>query len=106
MAVALERFVKQLEESGIVAAGKLENFIPPKAHPKDAELSTSGDDGWHRVASLVSGCSRSKSCRRCVAVVGSFANGTSPSPGKNVQATLLNLPRSNPIIVLIAVGSV
>ncbi|HEX4132962.1 MAG TPA: SUMF1/EgtB/PvdO family nonheme iron enzyme [Pirellulales bacterium] len=39
MAVALETVVKQLEDSGIVAAGKLENFVPPKAHPKDvAEL--------------------------------------------------------------------
>ena len=37
MAVALEKFVKQLEDSGIVAPGKLENFVPPKAHPKDAE---------------------------------------------------------------------
>jgi serine/threonine protein kinase len=37
MAVALEKFVKQLEDSGIVAPGTLENFVPPKAHPKDAE---------------------------------------------------------------------
>ncbi|HEX3658087.1 MAG TPA: serine/threonine-protein kinase [Pirellulales bacterium] len=37
MAFALETFVKQLEDSGIVAPGKLENFVPPKAHPKDAE---------------------------------------------------------------------
>ena len=37
MAVALEKVVKQLEDSGIVAAGKLEKFVPPKAHPKDAE---------------------------------------------------------------------
>ena len=37
MAVALEKFVKQIEDSGIVAPGKLENFVPPKAHPKDAE---------------------------------------------------------------------
>ncbi|QDU31402.1 Serine/threonine-protein kinase PknB [Anatilimnocola aggregata] len=36
MAVALETVVKQLEDSGIVAQGKLENFIPPKAAPKDA----------------------------------------------------------------------
>ncbi len=37
MSVALETVVKQLEDSGIVAAGKLENFIPPKAHPKSVE---------------------------------------------------------------------
>jgi serine/threonine protein kinase/formylglycine-generating enzyme required for sulfatase activity len=37
MAVALEKFLKQLEDSGIVAPGRLENFMPPKAHPKDAE---------------------------------------------------------------------
>ena len=37
MAVALETVVKQLEDSGIVAQGKLENFIPPKAAPKDAD---------------------------------------------------------------------
>src|ERR1700719_4287727 len=32
MAVALEKFVKQIEDSGIVAPGKLENFVPPQAH--------------------------------------------------------------------------
>ena len=37
MPVALEKFVKQLADSGIIAPGKLENFIPPKASPKDAE---------------------------------------------------------------------
>lgn len=37
MAIALETVVKQLEDSGIVAAGKLENFVPPKAHPKSVE---------------------------------------------------------------------
>lgn len=37
MAVALETVVKQLEDSGIVAPGKLENFVPPKAHPTSAE---------------------------------------------------------------------
>ncbi len=37
MAVALETVVKQLEDSGIVAAGKLENFVPPKAHPTSVE---------------------------------------------------------------------
>jgi len=37
MAVALETVVKQLEDSGIVAPGKLENFVPPKAHPTSVE---------------------------------------------------------------------
>src|SRR5271170_7258425 len=37
MAVALEQFIKQIENSGVIAAGKLENFIPPKAAPKDAQ---------------------------------------------------------------------
>ena len=37
MAVALEQFVKQLADSGVIAPGKLENFIPPKAAPKDAQ---------------------------------------------------------------------
>jgi serine/threonine-protein kinase len=37
MAVALEQFVKQLADSGVIAPGKLENFIPPKAQPKDAQ---------------------------------------------------------------------
>ncbi len=37
MAVALETFVKHLTNSGVISAGKLENFIPPKAHPKDAQ---------------------------------------------------------------------
>ncbi len=37
MAVDLETVVKQLEDSGIVAAGKLKEFIPPKASPKDGE---------------------------------------------------------------------
>lgn len=37
MALALETIVKQLEDSGIVAPGKLENFVPPKAQPKDGE---------------------------------------------------------------------
>ena len=37
MPVALETFVKQLADSGVIAPGKLENFIPPKAHPKDAQ---------------------------------------------------------------------
>ncbi len=37
MAANLETFVKQLEDSGIIAPGKLENFLPPKATPKDAQ---------------------------------------------------------------------
>ncbi len=37
MAVPLETLVKQLEDSGIVAAGKLKEFIPPKAAPKDGD---------------------------------------------------------------------
>ena len=34
MPIALEQFVKQLEDSGVIAPGKLENFVPPKAQPK------------------------------------------------------------------------
>jgi tRNA A-37 threonylcarbamoyl transferase component Bud32 len=37
MAAALEQFVKQLADSGVIAPGKLEQFVPPKAHPKDAQ---------------------------------------------------------------------
>src|SRR5271154_889350 len=37
MTVALEQFVKQLTDSGVIAPGKLENFVPPKAAPKDAQ---------------------------------------------------------------------
>jgi serine/threonine-protein kinase len=37
MAIALETVVKQLEESGIISQGKLEGFLPPKAHPKSVE---------------------------------------------------------------------
>ena len=33
----LETFVKQLADSGVIAPGKLENFVPPKAFPKDAQ---------------------------------------------------------------------
>src|SRR5689334_5540085 len=48
MAVDLPTVVKQLTESSIIAPGKLENFIPPKAQPKNAEelakeLVNSGD---------------------------------------------------------------
>ena len=37
MAVALEQFVKHLEDSGILAGDTLKDFIPPKGSPKDAE---------------------------------------------------------------------
>ncbi len=37
MPVPLEQFVKHLEDSGILAGDTLQNFIPPKASPKDAE---------------------------------------------------------------------
>jgi serine/threonine-protein kinase len=37
MAVPLEQFVRQLEDSGIIAGDTLQDFIPPKAAPKDAE---------------------------------------------------------------------
>jgi eukaryotic-like serine/threonine-protein kinase len=37
MAVALKTVVQQLTDSGIIAPGKLENFIPAKATPKDGE---------------------------------------------------------------------
>ena len=36
MAVALDKFVKQLEDSGILAGDTIKDFIPPKASPKDA----------------------------------------------------------------------
>lgn len=37
MPVPLEKFVKQLEDSGILAGDTIQDFIPPKASPKDAE---------------------------------------------------------------------
>src|SRR5580704_8443598 len=37
MAVPLQQFVKHLEDSGILAGNTLQDFIPPKASPKDAE---------------------------------------------------------------------
>ena len=37
MAVPIETVVKQLEDTGIVAAGKLKECLPPKAHPKSVE---------------------------------------------------------------------
>jgi Leucine-rich repeat (LRR) protein/tRNA A-37 threonylcarbamoyl transferase component Bud32 len=33
MPLALDTIVKQLTDSGVIAAGKLESFVPPKAHP-------------------------------------------------------------------------
>jgi serine/threonine protein kinase len=37
MAVTLEKFVQQLEDSGILAGETLKEFLPPKSEPKDAE---------------------------------------------------------------------
>ena len=37
MAVALDQFVKQLEDSGIVADQTLKDFLPPISEPKNAE---------------------------------------------------------------------
>src|SRR5436190_17409003 len=37
MAVPLEKFVQQLEDSGIVSGDTLKNFLPPKASPQSAE---------------------------------------------------------------------
>ena len=37
MAVDLITVIKQLTESSIIAQGKLENFVPPKAHPTSVE---------------------------------------------------------------------
>lgn len=37
MALDVATVVKQLTDRGIVAPGKLENLVPPKAHPKDAD---------------------------------------------------------------------
>ena len=37
MAIALEEFVKQLEDSGVISPDKLRGFLPPNASPKDAE---------------------------------------------------------------------
>ena len=37
MAVTLEKFVQQLEDSGILAGDTLKDFLPPKGEPKDAE---------------------------------------------------------------------
>ena len=37
MAVSIEKFVQQLEDSGIIAGDTLKDFLPPKSDPKDAE---------------------------------------------------------------------
>jgi len=37
MAVSIEKFVQQLEDSGVLTGEILKDFIPPKASPKDAE---------------------------------------------------------------------
>src|SRR5579864_5195017 len=37
MPVPVEQFVKHLEDSGILAGDTLQDFIPPKASPKDGE---------------------------------------------------------------------
>src|SRR3569832_243165 len=37
MSLTVESIVKQLGDSGIVSAGKLEHFVPPQAHPKSAD---------------------------------------------------------------------
>lgn len=37
MAVSLEKFIKQLEESGVLSGDTLSEFLPPKKTPKDAE---------------------------------------------------------------------
>ena len=37
MAVPLEKFVQQLEDSGILSGDTIKDFIPPKASPTDAE---------------------------------------------------------------------
>src|SRR3984957_15636907 len=37
MALSLEQIAKQLADSGIIAPGKLENFVPPKANPTSVD---------------------------------------------------------------------
>lgn len=37
MTLPIEEFVKQLEDSGILAGDTIKDFLPPKASPKDAE---------------------------------------------------------------------
>jgi hypothetical protein len=40
MAVPLEQFVKQLEDSGILAGETLKDFLPAKSEPKDVALTS------------------------------------------------------------------
>lgn len=37
MPIGLETFVRQLNESGIVSPGRLQDFVPPKANPRSVE---------------------------------------------------------------------
>lgn len=37
MPVPLDQFVKQLEESGVLASDTLQEFLPPKSDPEDRE---------------------------------------------------------------------
>lgn len=37
MAIPLERFIQQIEETGIIAGDTLKDFIPPKGTAKNAE---------------------------------------------------------------------
>lgn len=37
MPVSLKQFVKQLEDSGLLPAGTLKEYLPPKASPSDAD---------------------------------------------------------------------
>jgi len=37
MAIALATLIEQLTDSGIIAQGKLDAFMPPKANPQTAE---------------------------------------------------------------------
>ena len=37
MGVPLEQFVRQLEDSGILAGDTLQDFVPPRASPQDGE---------------------------------------------------------------------
>ncbi len=37
MSLALDTLVKQLTDSGVISAGKLQSFVPPKAHPTSVD---------------------------------------------------------------------
>jgi hypothetical protein len=47
MALDLETIVKQLEDSGITAVETLDDFVPPKASPKDGDELVHGDCRFH-----------------------------------------------------------